>query len=535
MRKTEFHTLGGIPLKAIYTAADIAPANGAADPGRPGEFPFTRGITPGMYRDQFWIMGMYSGFGSAEEANQRFRHLLSQGQTGFSVALDLPTQMGLDPDDPMARGEVGRVGVSLASLEDMELLFTGIPFDQVRQIRTTANAIGPLFAAMVIAMARRQGVDPHQINLFVQNDVLKEYFARGAYIYPPGPALKHSVDLIEYCARHGLQGWTPLAVSGYHIRDSGATAVQELAFTFANACAYLQEAGARGLAPDDYARNIWAFLAGDMSFLEEVAKFRGARRLWAHLLRDRFGATTPDAQALKIFCYTLGGRATAQQPLNNIARVAVMTLAAVFGGVQTIATTAYDEAFATPTEEAATIALRTQQIIAHETGAADVVDALGGCWALEALTAEIEAQVQAALAQVERTGGAIAAISNGYFQRELADAAYRYQQEVDSGGRVVVGVNAYRAPAEPKIPVFRPSPAAERLQRERVGALRARRDGAAAAQALARLEAAARRGENCMEAMIAAVEAYATTGEICGRLREVWGSHDTGAAGQGGA
>ncbi|HLN62788.1 MAG TPA: methylmalonyl-CoA mutase family protein, partial [Symbiobacteriaceae bacterium] len=478
MRKPTFTTLSGLPLQAIYGPTHEA-----------GAFPFTRGITPTMYRDRFWIMGMYSGSGSAEETNRRFRYLLSQGQTGFSIALDLPTQMGYDPDHPMARGEVGKVGVSLASLADMERLFEGIQFDQIRQIRTTANAIGPLFAAMVIAMARRAGVDPRSINLFIQNDVLKEYIARGAYIYPPGPSLRHSVDVVEYCVQHGLTNWTPLAVSGYHIRDSGATAVQELAFTFAGACAYFREARRRGLRADDFARNVWAFLAGDIDFLEEVAKFRGSRRLWAHLLRDEFGACSAEAQALKIFCYTLGGRATAQQPLNNIARVALMTLAAVFGGVQTIATTAYDEAFATPTEEAATIALRTQQIIAHESGAADLVDALGGAWALEALTDELEARVRVEMGRIEGLGGAVACIENGYFQRSLADAAYQYQRDVDSGERVIVGVNAYRAAAEPEIPVFQPDPAAERLQVERVQALRQRRNDKAVAEALRRLAA----------------------------------------------
>lgn len=526
MRKKEFRTPSGLELKPVYTAED-APS---PELGRPGEYPFTRGVTRDMYRQNFWIMGMYSGFGSAEEANQRFRYLLSQGQTGFSVALDLPTQMGYDPDDAMARGEVGKVGVSLASLEDMERLFDGIPFGQVRQIRTTANAMGPIFAAMVIAMCRRQGADPRSINLFIQNDVLKEYIARGAYIYPPGPALRHSVDVIEYCARNGLKNWTPLAVSGYHIRDSGSTAVQELAFTLANAVAYLTEAVRRGVPIDDFAPNIWTFLAGDIHFLEEVAKFRCARRTWAKLLRERFGAALPDAQALKIFCYTLGGRLTAQQPLNNIARVAVMTLAAVLGGVQTIATSSYDEAYSTPTEEAATIALRTQQIIAHETGAADLVDALGGSWALEALTDRMEEQVFAALAKVEQAGGSVACIESGWFQRELADAAYRHQVEVDKAERVVVGVNAFKADDEPAIPVFRPNPESERTQGERVRALRSRRDAGAVAAALARIEAAARSGENCMEPIIEAVSAYATVGEICGVLRKVWGRYTDGGA-----
>ncbi|HLO04560.1 MAG TPA: methylmalonyl-CoA mutase family protein [Symbiobacteriaceae bacterium] len=522
MRKPAFRTLSGLELKELYTPVDLPRE---AQIGRPGEFPFTRGLTPQMYRDQLWIMGMYAGYGDAEATNQRFRYLLSQGQTGFSIALDLPTQMGYDPDDPLAEGEVGKVGVNIASLADMERLFDGIPLAQIRQIRTTANAIGPLFAAMVIALARRQGVDPGAIKLFVQNDVLKEYFARGTYIYPPEAGLKHSVDLVEYCARHGLGSWTPLAVSGYHIRDSGSTAVQELAFTFANAVAYIQEALRRGLAVDSFAPSIWAFLAGDIYFLEEVAKFRGARRLWARLLRERFGAESLESQALKIFCYTLGGRATAQQPLNNIARVALMTLAAVFGGVQTIATTAYDEAFATPTAEAATIALRTQQIIAHESGAADLVDGLGGAWALEALTVEIEAAALAELARVERAGGAVACIENGYFSRALGDAAYRYQREIEKGDRIIVGVNQFESAAASKIEPFEPDPESERRQVERVLELRARRDAVAVQAALARLEAVARCGENTMEALIEAVSVYATVGEVCSTLRGVWGAY----------
>ncbi len=512
MRKASFTTPSGLPLEAVYGEGE-----------RPGQYPFTRGISSEMYREQLWIMGMYSGSGSAEETNRRFRHLLSQGQTGFSVALDLPTQMGYDPDDPRSRGEVGKVGVSLCSLEDMERLFDGIAFSQVRQIRTTANAMGPVFAAMVIAMARRQGTDPGAIRLFIQNDVLKEYFARGAYIYPPAPALRHSVDLLEYCARQGLSSWTPLAVSGYHIRDSGATAVQELAFTLANAVAYFTEAERRGLRADEYAPSVWSFLAGDIYLLEEVAKFRTARRLWAELLKERFGAQSAEAQALKIFCYTLGGRLTAQQPLNNIARVALMTLGAVLGGVQTIATSAYDEAYGTPTEEAATIALRTQQIIAHESGVADLVDGLGGSGAVEALTTQLGALVRDELAKIEDLGGAVACIENGYFQRELAESAYRCQLEADRGERVVVGVNAFRSQADPQIPVFRPDPAAEELQRERVGALRARRNTLAVQAALNDLTEAVRHGENCMEPLIAAVASYATIGEICGALREVFG------------
>ena len=525
LRKKEFRTLDNIQLKRVYTPADVAELSVEDRIGMPGEFPFTRGVSAEMHRRNFWIMGMYSGAGTAEEANKRFRYLLSQGQTGFSIALDLPTQMGYDPDEPLAKGEVGKVGVSLASLEDLERLFDGIPFDKVRQIRTTANAISPLFAAMVIAMARRQGIDPRTINLFLQNDVLKEYIARGTYIYPPAPSVKHCVDVIEYCAANGLRNWTPMSVSGYHIRDSGATPAQELAFCLANAIAYFQEAKRRGVKVDDFAHNVWMFLAGDINFLEEVAKFRCARRIWSKMMRERFGATASETQALKIFCYTLGGRLTAQQPLNNVARVTIMTLAAVLGGVQTIATSSYDEAFSTPTEEAATIALRTQQIVAHESGIADVVDALGGSWALEALTSQLEERVLAILEQVEKNGGAAACIDSGYFQREMSRAAYQYQREVDSGERVVVGVNAFKASEEPKIQLYRPNPEVERLQVARVQALRSRRDNAAVQATLAELEQVARRGDNTIDSLVACVGAYATTGEICDTLRRVWGRY----------
>ena len=530
LRKKAFRTADGIPLERVYTPADTAASHAEDRLGMPGEFPFTRGVTPEMHRQTFWIMGMYSGAGTAEETNTRFRHLLGQGQTGFSVALDLPTQMGYDPDDPLSEGEVGKVGVSLASLEDLERLFEGIPVEKIRQIRTTANAIGPLFAAMVIAMARRRGIEPSAINLFLQNDVLKEYIARGTYIYPPAPSLRHSVDVIEYCATHGLRNWTPMSVSGYHIRDSGATPAQELAFCLANAIAYLEEAQRRGIKVDDFAHNIWMFLAGDINFLEEVAKYRGARHIWSALMRERFGAESTETLALKIFCYTLGGRLTAQQPLNNIVRVTIMTLAAVLGGVQTIATSSYDEGFSTPTAEAATIALRTQQIVAHESGAADIVDALGGSWALEALTVQLEEKVLAMLAEVQERGGAVSCIDSGYFQQELGRAAYQYQREVDSGERVVVGVNAFKAGEEPAISVHRPDPEAERRQVARVQELRARRDNAAVQARLADLEQVARQGDNTLDALIACVDAYATTGEVCGTLCQVWGRYTDRAA-----
>lgn len=525
LRKNEFRTADGLVLERVYSAEDAAKKSACERIGEPGEFPFTRGVDSEMYRRAFWIMGMYSGGGNAEETNKRFRYLLSQGQTGFSIALDLPTQMGLDPDNPQAKGEVGKIGVSLASLEDFEQMFEGIPLEEVRQIRTTANAISPLFAAMVIVMARRRGLDPGKINLFLQNDVLKEYVARGTYIYPPEPSFRHSVDVIEYCAREGLKNWTPMSVCGYHIRDSGSTAAQELAFGLANAMAYFREAERRGISVDTFAQNIWMFLAGDINVLEEVAKFRCARRMWSRMMREEFGAVEAETQALKIFCYTLGGRLTAQQPLNNVARVALMTLGAILGGVQTLATSSYDEAFSTPTEESATVALRTQQIVAHESGVADIVDPLGGSWAVEALTDQLEERVMEILARVEKEGGAVRCIETGFLQKEISDSAYKHQTEVDSGKRIVVGVNEYKADEKAQMEIHRPNPRVEQRQIESVQALRKRRDGGAVESALADLAKVAREGGNTFEGLIACVDAYATTGEICGTLREVWGTH----------
>src|SRR5947209_18367774 len=362
-RRAAFTTSSGLPLERVYASEDCL-SNGASPGeklGYPGAYPFTRGITPTMYRSQFWVMGMYSGYGSAEEANERYRALLDRGQTGFSVALDLPTQCGYDADHPLAAGEVGVTGVHIGSLADMERLFQDIPLERVRQIRTTANAIGPIIAAMYIAAFEKQGVNIRNTRMFLQNDSLKEYFARGTYIFPPEAALKFSADVIEYCGRN-LPDWTPVAMSGYHIRDRGSTAIQELAFTFADGLAYVNEVCSRGMHVDQFAGQIWTFLSASIDVLEEVAKFRAARRIWAKLMRERFGAQNPETMKLKIFAYTLGGNLVAQQPLNNIARVAIETLAAALGGVQTVATSSYDEAYAIPAEDAATIALRTQQI-----------------------------------------------------------------------------------------------------------------------------------------------------------------------------
>src|SRR2546425_3268389 len=419
-RRAEFTTSSGLPLERVYASEDCL-SNGASPGeklGYPGAYPFTRGITPTMYRSQFWVMGMYSGYGSAEEANERYRALLDRGQTGFSVALDLPTQCGYDADHPLAAGEVGVTGVHIGSLADMERLFQDIPLERVRQIRTTANAIGPIIAAMYIAAFEKQGVNIRNTRMFIQNDVLKEYFARGTYIFPPEAAVKLSSDVIEYCT-HNLPEWTPLAMSGYHIRDRGSTATQELAFTFANGLAYLDQVCRRGMHIDTFAPQIWTFLSAGIDVLEEVAKFRAARRIWARLMRERYGAQNLETMKLKIFAYTLGGNLVAQQPLNNIARVAIETLAAVLGGVQTIATSSYDEAYAIPTEEAATIALRTQQIVANEAGLNGTRDDPGGSYAIEALTETIEAGVFNYLDKIEALRGAVRCIEERSEERRV--------------------------------------------------------------------------------------------------------------------
>jgi len=530
-RREAFATDSGVPWEAVYTPEDLEDQGFSfeRDLGYPGFYPFTRGISPAMYREDFWIMGQYSGFGSADEANERYKMLLAQGQTGFSVALDLPTQTGYDADHPLVLGEVGKVGVHLGSLADVERLFDGIDLEKVRQIRTTANSIGPIFLAFCVAAFEKRGIPPANVRIFIQNDVLKEYIGRGTYIFPPGPSVKLCTDVIEYCAKH-LPAWVPLAMSGYHIRDSGSTAAQELAFTFANALAYLESALARGLAVDDFAPQLFTFLAASIDFLEEAAKFRAARRIWARLMQDRFGAQNPESKKLRIFAYTLGGNLIAPQPLNNIVRVTIETLAAVLGGVQTIATSSFDEAYALPSREAVTVALRTQQIIAYESGVTNLVDALGGSYALEHLTNYIESEVNRIIEQVEALGGAVACIEQGYFQRELANAAYQRQRAIESGDKVLVGLNRFRDDEETKIPLFKVDAEMERKQVQRLHELRESRDADEVARTLAALEDAARRGLNIIPATIEAVKAYATLGEICDVLRAVYGSYQSNTA-----
>lgn len=520
----KFQTISGIEMQRRYTPQDLEDFDYKEKLGEPGEYPFTRGINPEMYRENYWVMGQYSGFASAREANQRYRYLIEQGQTGFSVALDLPTQMGYDSDHVMSEGEVGKVGVAIDSLKDVEELFFGIQMEKVRQIRTTANATSLILMAMFVTFAKKNGIEPNNIRFFLQNDVLKEYICRGTYIFPPKPSVKLAVDVIEYCSRH-LSNWTPIAVCGYHIRDAGATAVQELAFTFANMICYFDAAAERGLDADSFAPNIFFFLGAQVDLLEEVAKFRAARRIFARLMKEKYGAKNPQTQSLKIFAYTQGGALTAEQPLNNIARVSVETLAAVLGGVQTIATSSYDEAFSIPTEEAVTVALRTQQIIAHETGVTLTVDPLGGSYAIEYLTDKIENQVYKYLQKIETMGGAISCIEKGFFQKELADSAYKFQKSIDSGERVVVGVNKYRDDKTPRIPIFKVNDEIAEEQVRSLEILKKSRSNNLVKKSLDKLYKAAEKNENLGAAIIEAIANYATIGEICDILREVYGTY----------
>jgi methylmalonyl-CoA mutase, N-terminal domain len=494
------------------------------DIGEPGTYPYTRGLHASGYRGRLWTMRQYAGFGTAAESNRRYRYLLAQGTTGLSVAFDLPTQIGYDSDDPHAVGEVGRVGVAIDSLEDMETLLEGIPLDRV-STSMTINATAAILLALYVAAARRRGIPPEALSGTVQNDILKEYVARGTYIFPPRPSLRLVTDLFAYCADH-VPKWNTISISGYHIREAGATAAQEVAFTFAHALEYVRAARAAGLDPDRFGERLSFFFACHSDFVEEVAKFRAARRLWARLMKERFGVTNPKAQQLRFHVQTGGVTLTAQQPDNNVVRVALQALAAVLGGCQSLHTNAKDEALALPTEASARLALRTQQVIAYETGVADIVDPLGGSYAVEALTEAVENEARRLLEGVEARGGALRAIEQGEIQREIQESAYRYQQQVESGERVIVGVNRFRQEdEEPPGDILRIDPGLERAQVERVRALRARRDPAAWQAALGALEQAARGSGNLMPALVDAVLAWATVGEIAGRLRDVFGEH----------
>jgi methylmalonyl-CoA mutase N-terminal domain/subunit len=487
----------------------------------PGEYPFTRGIHRNMYRGRLWTMRQYAGFGSAAESNRRYRYLLEQGQTGLSVAFDLPTQIGLDPDDPRAAGEVGKVGVSISSLADMEVLLAEIPLDRV-SISMTINSTAAMLLAMVLALARRRGTPWTELRGTVQNDLLKEYIARGTYIYPIEPSLRLTTDLIAFC-RDRVPSWNPISISGYHIREAGATAVQEVAFTLADGIAYVTRALAAGLDVDPLAAQLSFFFSSDRDFLEEVAKFRAARRLWARIMRERFGAEA-HSSALRFHTQTAGSSLTARQPENNVVRVALQALAAVLGGTQSLHTNSLDEALALPGEQAARTALRTQQILAYESGVANTADPVGGAYAIEAMTAAIERAAAELIARIDALGGMVAAIESGFVQREIQESAYALQRSIEAGETVIVGVNRFQEGESAPIELLRVDESVETEQRRRLAKLRSERDPAAVERALARLRADAAGAANLMPAVLDAVEALATSGEIAGALRDVFGT-----------
>ncbi len=522
-RKERFRTSSGIELPRILTPFDIAPDYGE-QLGFPGEYPFTRGIQPTMYRGKLWTMRQYAGYASAEESNMRYRYLLEHGQTGLSVAFDLPTQIGYDTDDPIALGEVGRTGVAISSLEDMANLFRDIPLDKV-STSMTINAPAAVLLAMYIALAKRQGVEIRELRGTVQNDILKEYIARGTYIFPPKPSMRLITDVFSFC-NNEVPHWNTISISGYHIREAGATAVQEVAFTLANAIAYVQAAVDVGLNVDEFGTQLSFFFNAHNNFFEEIAKFRAARRMWAKIMRERFQARNQRAWMLRFHTQTGGSTLTAQQPENNVVRVTLQALAAVLGGTQSLHTNSMDEALCLPTEDAVIVALRTQQIIAHESGAADSIDPLAGSYLVEHLTDEIEAHASAYIERIDQMGGSLLAIENGYIQNEIQNAAYQTQLAIENGSAVVVGVNSYQVDETYQLERLHVDPAIEVAARERLTALRERRDADKVSGALAQLETAARGSEYLMPLLIYCVEKDVTLGEICGILRRVWGEYE---------
>ncbi|HEX5719934.1 MAG TPA: methylmalonyl-CoA mutase family protein [Thermoanaerobaculia bacterium] len=516
-------TSSGIQIPRFYRPEDVAGISYEEKVGDPGEYPYARGLYPDMYRKRHWTMRQYAGYASAEESNQRYRYLLAQGTTGLSVAFDLPTQIGYDSDHLMARGEVGRVGVAVSSIEDMRRLFDGIPLDRVTT-SMTINATAAILLSLYLAVAEEQGVPWEKVGGTVQNDILKEYTSRGTYIYPPKPSLKLVTDVIAFCAER-VPKWNTISISGYHMREAGSTAVQEVAFTLANGLAYVEAALARGLGIDEFAPRLSFFFNAHNNFLEEVAKYRAARRLWAELVRERFAPKDPRSLWMRFHTQTAGSTLTAQQPMNNVVRVAIQALAAVCGGTQSLHTNSLDEALGLPTEEAARLALRTQQVVAHESGVADVADPLGGSYVIEAWTEEIVLRARDYIRRMEEMGGALAALERGFQQREIADAAYRHQLAVEEGRQKVVGVNAFASDVEVPTELLRIDPAAERDQVERLRALRDRRDAARAGTALQALSAAAGEDRNLMPAILDCVRAEITLGEIADALRQVYGEY----------
>ena len=523
-RRPQFEATSGIPVPPITTPADVN-LDYLADLGFPGEYPFTRGVQPTMYRGRFWTMRQYAGYASAEESNARYRYLLEQGQTGLSVAFDLPTQLGYDADDEMALGEVGKVGVSISCLDDMRTLFREIPLDKV-STSMTINAPAAILWAMYIAVGQEQGVEPAQLRGTTQNDILKEYVARGTYIFPPRPSMRLITDTFSYGAAH-VPKWNPISISGYHIREAGSTAAQEIAFTLADGIAYVQAALDAGLDVDDFAPRLSFFFNAHNNFLEEVAKFRAARRMWARIMKERFGAQDPKSWLLRFHTQTAGSTLTAQQPMNNIVRVTLQALAAVLGGTQSLHTNSMDEALWLPTEQSVRVALRTQQLIAHESGVADAVDPLGGAYLIEQLTNELEARANAYIETIDEMGGATAAVEQGYMQAEIADAAYRAQQAIERGEQVIVGVNKFQEEEEKvALEQLKVDPAIEAQQREHLAQIRAERDAARAATALTAIERAAKEATApMMPLFVEAVKADCTLGEICGVLRQIWGEY----------
>ena len=522
-RKTRFTTLSGLPVERLYSGESLPNWDPDAALGYPGEFPYTRGIYPTMYRGRFWTMRQYAGFGSAAESNKRYRYLLNKGQAGLSVAFDLPTQIGMDSDHSLALGEVGKVGVAIDSLEDMEMLFDQIPLEKV-STSMTINATAAILLCLYVAVAKKQGADLKKLSGTTQNDILKEYIARGTYIYPVQHAMRIVTDIFSWC-RDSLPKWNTISISGYHIREAGSTAVQEVAFTLGDGIAYVEAALRAGLAIDEFAPQLSFFFNAHSDLLEEVAKFRGARRLWAKIMRDRFHAQDPRSLLLRFHAQTAGSSLTAQQPENNIVRVAIQALAAVLGGCQSLHSNSMDEALALPTEEAALIALRTQQIIANETGVANAIDPVAGSYAIEALTNQIEERAQEYLAKIDSMGGMIKAIESGFVQSEIQRAAYDFQRAVETKEQIVVGMNDFVAAEERGIPTLQIDSEIERSQVQRLEALRAKRDSARTKAALSELERRARASENLLPAILAAVEAYSTVGEISDTLRRVYGEY----------
>jgi methylmalonyl-CoA mutase N-terminal domain/subunit len=523
-RTNQYRSSAMTPIERLYTPLELPHLNYVQDLGFPGEFPFTRGVYSTMYRGRLWTMRQYAGFGTAEQTNKRFKYLLGQGQSGLSVAFDFPTQIGLDCNHPLSCGEVGKVGVSVSTLKEMELLFSAIPLDKVTT-SMTINAPAVVLLAMYLAVAQKRNMPPSSLGGTVQNDVLKEYVARGMYIYPPEPSMKLVTDIFEYCTRN-MPRWNTISISGYHIREAGATSVQEIAFTLANGIAYVEAAVNRALDIDDFAARLSFFFACHNDFLEEIAKFRAARRLWARIMRDRFKAKKPSSWQLRFHTQTSGVTLTAQQPHNNIVRVALQALAAVLGGTQSLHTNSFDEAYALPSQKAVTIALRTQQIIAHETGVPNTADPLGGSYCIEALTNHIEEAAMHYIEDIDRQGGAVRAIERGYMQREITESAYKSQKEVEKEDAIIVGVNQFIEEQKTPIKILRVDPTVEKKVVQRLLNVKSKRDQHAVNRALERLHVAAEsESENLMHPILNAVKEYATIGEICNVLRDIFGEY----------